>query len=119
MIMDRSSLAGYSIAIVLGLAVAFVDLAAPFGDDSSKLTLLLLIAFSGVLAFVQPKRPWRWGILIGIWLPLVSLAAHALGLTSYIHPNTWAAIFLLIPFSLVVCLIAACCGSLARRTFIS
>ena len=71
MTLDKSALVGYFVAIVLGLAVAFLDLAEPFGDDSSKLTLLLLIVFSGILAFVHPKKPWRWGILVGIWLPLV------------------------------------------------
>ena len=115
MTLDKSSLVGHFVAIVLGLVVASIDLAAPFGDDSSKLTLLLLILFSGIGAFLQPKKPWRWGILVGIWLPLVSLAAHALGLSTHIHPNTDSAILLLVPFSLAVCLIAGCYGSVARR----
>jgi hypothetical protein len=105
----------YLVAVTLGLAVALIDLSAPFGDDSSKLTLLLLITFSGVLGFAQPKRPWRWAFLVGIWLPLVSLAAHALGWPIQIHPTTYSSILLLLPVSLTVCLIAAYAASVVRR----
>jgi hypothetical protein len=109
----------YTAAGVLGLAVALLDTVAPFGDDSSKLTLLLLILVSGVLGLVHPKKFWLTGILVGIWLPLVPLIGRLCNLPTHIHPNTYAAILLLLPVSLVVCLFAAFCGTIARRTFFS
>jgi hypothetical protein len=107
------------VAIVLGLAVAIQDSAAPFGDDSSKITLLLLIVSSGLIALVRPRRPWLWGILVGVWLPPWHLAGHALGLHTHIHPDSYSSILLLVPVSLAVCVIAACCASVVRRVFVS
>ena len=119
MTLGIGSRAFYVAAIVLGLATAILDSVAPLGDDSSKLTLLLLIVFSGLFGLVHPKKLWLCGILVGIWLPLVHLVGHICNLPTHIHPNTYAAILLLVPVSLAVCLIAAFCGAIVRRTFFS
>jgi hypothetical protein len=80
-------------------------------------TLLLLVLTSGLLGLVQPKKPWLSGILVGIGLPLLALAAHATGLSHHIPPYTYAAVLPLIPVSLAVCLIGAFCGASVRRVF--
>jgi hypothetical protein len=109
----------YIIAVVFGLGIGNLDSVAPFGDDSSKFTLLLLLLASGLIAFVQPERPWLSGILVGVGLPLVALVAHALGLSHHNPPNTYATLLPLIPLSLAVCVIAACGGAAARRVLFS
>jgi hypothetical protein len=119
MTLEKSSLVGYFIAVVLGLALGILDTAAPFGDDMAMFTLLLLVLTSGLLGFVQPKKPWLSGILVGVGLPLVALAAHALGLSHHNPPNTYATLLPLIPVSLAVCVIATCCGAFARRVLFS
>ncbi|HWE40320.1 MAG TPA: hypothetical protein VG406_27460 [Isosphaeraceae bacterium] len=96
--MKRDSMLGDAAAAVvaagLGLLVTAIDIAAPFGDDSSKSTIVLLFAAGALLGLARPRHPWRWSLLVGIWLPassalrggskpllllLVSLAVSTLG----------------------------------------
>ena len=103
------------VASGLGIMVAVIDRAAPFGDDSSKSTILLWLACSGLLGFALPSRPWRWSLLVGPWLPAMYLALHALDSPVPINPNTVASILILLPFSLTVCAMGAYAGSMTRR----
>ena len=103
------------LAVALGLLAASVDVAAPFGDDTAKATVLLWLVSAGLLGFLQPRRPWRWALLIGPWVSAVYLLWRALGLPVAINPNTYTTILLLVPVSLAVCLTAAYSGSMIRR----
>jgi hypothetical protein len=103
------------VASGLGLFTAAVDKAAPFGDDSSMLTVLLWLLFSGVMGFSVPRRPWRWALVLGPWTALLHLVVHALGLADSIHPNTYATILILVPVSLAACCLGAYGGAMARR----
>src|ERR1700756_317874 len=76
------------LAIILGLLTAAFDLAAPFGDDTAKVTILLLGGSGGLLGFLQPRRPWRWGLATGLWMPLAHVVFHTLGWNHAINPNT-------------------------------
>jgi hypothetical protein len=102
-------------AIVLGVLVAWFDVVAPFGDDTEKGTLLLWLTASGVLGLLAPGRPWRWALLIGPWVPAAHLILHALGRPHSMNPNTYTVAMILVPISLVVCLLAAYGGSLIRH----
>jgi hypothetical protein len=104
-----------TLGVLLGLAAAWQDVAAPFGDDTAQATLLLWLASGGLLGLLQPRRPWRWAVLVAPWVPLAHLALHALGRPDPINPNTYATILLLLPVSLVACSLGAYGGSLARR----
>jgi len=107
----------YGLSIVLGLLTAVADVAAPWGDDTAKVILLLLVAFASLVGFLRPIRPWCWAILIGIWLPLIHLVRHAFGLTDPSHPNTYLSIFILALISLAACLLGAYGGAFVRRVF--
>ncbi len=102
--------------MIVGISTArfHIDVVAPFGDDSSKLTILLWLLSSGGLGFVMPRRPWRWALLMGPWLSLTHLIVHASGLPDSIHPDTYAIMLLLAPMSLAACSVGAS-GALARR----
>ena len=112
---NRSERIAFLVATGLGLLTAVADIAAPFGDDSSKLTLLLWLFFSGSLGFAMPRSPWRWALLVGCWVSLGHLVVHVLGFPDSIHPNTYATIVILIPVSLAVCSVAAYGGAAARH----
>jgi hypothetical protein len=105
----------YAAASAFGVLIAVVDVAAPFGDDSAKATLLLLVIFSGLLGFLLPLDPWRWALAVGFWLPLGHVVLHTLGLHDTINPNTYGTILLLIPVSLVACSLGAYAGAFVRR----
>src|SRR5579859_6897391 len=63
---DRWLLPTIAVAVAsgMGILIAVVDRAAPFGDDSSQFTVFLWLVSSGLLGFVMPGRPWRWAVLV-------------------------------------------------------
>lgn len=107
--MKRDSMLGDMLAAVvatgLGLLVAAADRAAPFGDDSSKSTIVLLFASGALLGLARPRHAWRWALLVGIWLP----AAFAL--------RGGPKAYLLLLVSLAVSALGAFAGALARAVF--
>jgi hypothetical protein len=109
------SVAAYVVAVGLGLLVAGFDVAAPFGDDNEKCTILLWLVSCGLLGVVVPRRPWRWALLVGPWVAAVHAARLALGLPDSMNPATYTTALILLPVSLVVCLVAAYGGALLRR----
>jgi hypothetical protein len=106
---------GLAVASGLGILIALVDRAEPFGDDSSKSTILLWLACGGVLGFALPRSPWLWAVSVGPWLSAMYLILHALGFHSPIKPDTYTSGLLLMGVSLVVCAVGAYAGALARR----
>jgi hypothetical protein len=106
---------GLAVASGLGILIALVDRAEPFGDDSLKSTILLWLACSGLLGFALPRRPWLWAVSVGPWLPAMYLILHALGLNSSMKPDTYTTALLLMVVSVVVCAVGAYAGALVRR----
>ena len=106
---------GLVVASGLGILIAVVDRAEPFGDDSSKSTILLWLACSGLLGVALPRSPWLWAVSVGPWLSAMYLILHALGLHSPMKPDTYTSGLLLMGVSLVVCAVGAYAGALVRR----
>jgi hypothetical protein len=108
------AVAAYPLAVGLGLLAAWFDVAAPFGDDTEKGTLLLWLVSCGALGLLQPRRPWRWALLVGPWVPAAHFALHALGRPDSLNPGGYTTILVLVPVALAVCLLGAYGGSLLR-----
>jgi hypothetical protein len=104
-----------SLAILLGWLIAGIDFAALWGDDSAKPTIVFWLASSGILGFLQPRRAWRWALLVGPWLPLMYVLLHAWGWPAPMPSNTYLAILPLFPVSLVVCLVGAYGGVVLNK----
>ncbi len=107
-------LVGYGLACGCGLLSAWLDVAAPFGDDTEKATFFLWLGSSALLGLLWPRRAWRWPLLVAPWVPAAHFLRHALGLADAINPNTYTTIALLVPVSLAVCGIGAGGGWLIR-----
>jgi hypothetical protein len=105
----------YPFAVGVGLLIAWFDLAAPFGDDTEKGTLLLWLVTCGMLGLFSPARPWRWAVLVAIWVPIIYFARNVLGLPNSLNPNSYSTILILMPVSLAVCLAGAYAGSFIRH----
>ena len=54
-------------AVLLGLAIAWLD-SRPHWDDAG-ITAGLLLLSAGLLGLVGPRRPWLWALATGVWLP--------------------------------------------------
>jgi len=104
-----------AIAAGLGLVIAAIDVAAPFGDDSSQFTVFLWVVSSGLFGFAMPQRPWRWAVLIGPILPLTYLVLRVAGLLPRDDRNGYLTYLILVPVSLAVCLVGSYVGAAARR----
>ncbi len=63
-----------ALALICGILIAFVD-SRPTWDDTG-ITVMGLLAASGLLGILGPKRPWLWALLVGIWLPLYYIASR-------------------------------------------
>jgi hypothetical protein len=63
----RTSLLVYLIAIGLGLFSGWVNQVV----DDALLTSLCILAFTMFLGVWKPDRPWRWGVLVWMGVPIV------------------------------------------------
>jgi hypothetical protein len=64
---------------VMGGLIAYID-SRPTWDDTGITAFALLIA-AGLLGLVSPRRPWKWALAVGIWLPLVEMIlSHQAGI---------------------------------------
>ncbi len=64
----------YILGSLLGVAAGFLDV--KVGD--LLLTALFVLMASMLLGALRPERPWRWTLIVAVFVPLVQLAAFAL-----------------------------------------
>jgi hypothetical protein len=62
----------YIFAILCGAAAAWVDI--KVGD--LLLTATIVVASCMLLGFLRPRKPWRWVLIIGIFIPVVEWLAY-------------------------------------------
>jgi len=62
----------YLLAALAGIGTGWADI--KVGD--LLFTALLVLASCMVLGFVRPRRPWRWVVTIGIFIPIMEWFAY-------------------------------------------
>lgn len=62
----------YILGAVLGICAGVLD--AKIGD--LLLTALFVLASTMLLGALRPERPWRWVIVVGMFVPIVQLLAY-------------------------------------------
>ena len=62
----------YLLAAASGTAAGWLDI--KIGD--LLLTAIAVLAANMLLGFLSPRRPWRWVILVGVFVPLVEWLAY-------------------------------------------
>jgi hypothetical protein len=62
------------VAVVLGLAIAWVD-SRPTWDDTG-ITVGSVLIVTGLLGLALPERAWLWALAAGAWIPIFSIALH-------------------------------------------
>jgi hypothetical protein len=56
----------------LGIAAGVADVVA----NDLLLTALLVLASGILMGILRPRRPWRWVLAVGAFIPLTELAAY-------------------------------------------
>ena len=62
------------VGLAMGLAIALVDTSP--GWDDTGISAVAVLAASGLLAVMQPRRPWLWALVVGLWIPALNIATH-------------------------------------------
>lgn len=64
----------YMLGAGLGIAAGALDVKA--GD--LLVTALFVLASTMLLALLRPERPWRWILVVGVFVPTMQLLAYVL-----------------------------------------
>jgi len=70
----KNDLPIYLVAIVMGISAGFLDL--KVGD--LLVTALVVLMCTMLLGIVRPKNPWRWTLTVGVFVPVIRVAAYVL-----------------------------------------
>ena len=62
----------YLLAAISGALAGWLDI--KVGD--LLLTAMVVLAANMLLGFLSPRRPWRWVVLIGVFVPVVEWLAY-------------------------------------------
>lgn len=62
----------YLLAVMFGLSAGLLEITV--GDLLA--TALFVLVSTMVLGFLRPKHPWRWIVVVGVFVPLARLAAY-------------------------------------------
>jgi len=62
----------YTVAVVLGIAAGVLDV--KVGD--LLLTALSVLAATMFLGILRPRHPWRWTLLVAVFVPLLQVLAY-------------------------------------------
>ncbi len=97
-----------ALAVIGGSLAGAVD----FNNDEPQAAVIVIIAFTGLLGFLQPRKAWRWALIVGLGVPIVYLIATALGYhaKSVGEPGWYASLIALIP-----AFISTYCGVFLRK----
>ena len=104
------------VCIAIAFVGAFLAGAMDFNNDEPQAAVIVIVVFAGLLGFIQPRKAWRWAIIVGLGVPTVYLIATALGYhsKSVPEPGWYASLIALIP-----AFISTYCGVLLRKAISS
>jgi hypothetical protein len=70
--MRKSDIFIYFLAVLFGLSAGLLEL--ELGD--LLVTALAVLVSTLVLGFLRPRHAWKWTLIVGIFVPLMRLAAY-------------------------------------------
>ncbi len=90
--------------LTTGLALAFATLLGYIDLNSKEVQLPLacLLLFSFTLGVCQPKAAWRWGLIMGLSIPVSYFVAFALNLRAVDAPRYPITLVVLVTPALIV-----------------
>jgi hypothetical protein len=71
---DKGDIIIYALGAGLGLCAGFLDV--KIGD--LLLTALFVLAATMLLGALRPQRPWRWTLVVAVFVPIVQALGYVL-----------------------------------------
>jgi hypothetical protein len=68
----RSDAGIYLLGVILGVCAGILDV--EIGD--LLLTALFVLASTMLLGWLHPEKPWRWILVVGVFVPVMQLLAY-------------------------------------------
>jgi len=62
----------YLLAVMSGVLAGWLDI--KVGD--LLLTAMVVLAANMLLGFLSPRKPWRWVLIVGVFVPVVEFLAY-------------------------------------------
>lgn len=90
---QNGDLVCYVLAAMAGVVTGGVDVAV---NDLLFTALLVLMACMG-LGIARPRRPWRWVVIVGVFIPLTELAAYLVLTVKPTHGQIWGSFLAALP----------------------
>ena len=70
--LNRSDAPFYVLGAIAGMGIGWADVAV----NDLLFTALLVLMVCMLLGLLRPRRPWRWVLTVGIFIPLTELGAY-------------------------------------------
>ena len=71
---SRSDVPFYALAALAGMGTGWADVAV----NDLLFTALLVLMACMLLGLLRPRWPWRWVVVVGMFIPLTELAAYVI-----------------------------------------
>jgi hypothetical protein len=96
----------YVLGALVGIGIGWVDVAV--GDLA--LTALLAVMASMLAGILRPRWPWRWAVVVGIFIPLEVFQAYAFGAVKPTPAEVYGSFLTFLP-----AMVGAYVGAFLRR----
>jgi ABC-type multidrug transport system permease subunit len=83
----------YFLAALAGMVTGWIDVTV----NDLLFTALLVLMFCMALGIASPRRPWRWVLIVGIFIPLTELAAFVILTVKPSHGQVWGSFLAFLP----------------------
>ncbi len=104
--MQKSDVFIYLLAVLFGLSAGILEVTV--GDLLA--TALFVLVSTMVLGFLRPRRPWKWIVVVGVFVPLARLAAYLVLTQKPYRAQIWES-----GLGFVTGTAGSYCGALARK----
>ena len=96
----------YFLAALCGISTGWADVAI----NDLLFTALLVLAACMLLGLLRPRRPWRWVVMVGVFIPMTELAGYLIKAVKPTRAQVYGSILASLPG-----IAGAYGGSLMRR----
>ena len=83
----------YVLAALAGMVTGWIDVTI----NDLLFTALLVLMVCMALGIVRPRHPWRWVLIVGIFIPLTELAAFVILTVKPSRGQVWGSFLAFLP----------------------